>query len=272
MKRKRLLLMILLGILGLSLAYCYWAFPRQQRISTPPAQSGAGRKTVGPVAARQAAAPVEDTRLHLELLKAGNASFPGYKRNIFGSVEPPPPPPPKVVAPPVVEAPPPPPPVAMPVQQELAHFDFLGYLDKDGRKTVFLSRDQTLFLVTKGTRFGDQQQFTVTELTPEQLVIQAENDDRQIVVPLRENQPLIPVFHPGRPIPRGGGSPIFPTRRVFTPRAPVVPSPPGDEVPQNHENPAVESPPDSAPLPGQDGFTPVSPLPASPTGANEVGQ
>ena len=272
MKRKRLLLWILLGILGLSLSYCYWAFPRQQRISTPQPQPAAGRKAMGPVPTRQAAAPIEDTRLHLELLKARDGSFPGYKRNIFGSVEPPPPPPPKIAVPPVVQAPPPPPPVAIPVQQELAHFNFLGYLDKDGRKTVFLSRDQTLFLVNKGTRFGDQQQFTVTELTPEKLVIQTANDDRQIVVPLLENQPLIPLFHPGRSVRRGGGPPIFPSGRVFPPRTPVVPPPQGGGVPQNHENPAVESPPASAPLPGQDGLTPVSPLPESPTGTNEVGQ
>ena len=147
---------------------------------------------------RQPVTPVKDTRLHLELLKVDEGAFPGYKRNIFGSVEPPPPPPPKVVPPPAgrrggtAAAR-----LLPPVQEELAQFNFLGYLEKDGRKTVFLSRDHTLYLVNQGTRFGDQQEFMATELTPERLVIQSAKDDRQIVVPLVENQPLIPLFHPG---------------------------------------------------------------------------
>ncbi len=283
MKRKRFLLYILLGIFGISLAYCYWAFPRQQRISPQQSHSETVSKRAGKARVRQPVTPVEDTRLHLELLKPGEGAFPGYQRNIFGSVEPPPPPPPKAVAPPPAGASAPPPPVSAPVQETLAQFNFLGYLEKGGRKTVFLSRDHTLYLVHQGTRFGDQQEFMVTELTPERLVIQTPDDDRQIVIPLVENQPLIPLFHAGSGGNRSGHTPVrFPRGPYVPPPAPVVP--PGEQVepPQEHENPAAAPPqehenPAAAPsttlepfsAPG--GLPPTSPA-GAPADANEVGK
>lgn len=275
MKRKRLLLWILLGILGLSLTYCYWAFPRQRRISQAgpaPVVGGQGANR-GPV--RQPAAVAEDTRLHLELLKgAEGGSIPGYKRNIFGSVEPPPPPPPpapKVAAPPA--GPPTPPPVATPVQQELAHFNFLGYLEKDGKKTVFLSRDQNLFLVHQGSRFGARQEFTVTELTPEKLVIQTDNDSRQIVVPLVENQPLIPSFRPGGTETRGGSlSPTLPRGSFTAPQRPGVLPPGTPATGRNPARPDLGSPPVSAPPPAPVGVTPDRSSSGSPAAIHEVGQ
>ena len=283
MKRNRLLLYILLGIFGLSLAYCYWAFPRQQRIAPQQGRSAAGRKGAGKVLVHQSVTPVKDTRLHLELLKVDAGAFPGYQRNIFGSVQPPPPPPPKVVPPPAAGAAAPPPPAPTSVEAELAQFNFLGYLEKDGRKTVFLSRDHTLYLVNQGTRFGDQQEFTATELTPERLVIQSAKDDRQIVVPLVENQPLIPLFHPGSGGTRGSGSAArFPSGRFVAPQSPVVPPPEQVEPPQEHENPAAEPPqehenpaaPPSAifsPFSAPGGLTPTSPA-GVPADANEVGK
>jgi hypothetical protein len=283
MKRNRLLLYILLGILGLSLAYCYWAFPRQQRISPQQGHSAAGRQGTGKVPARRSVTPVKDTRLHLELLKVNGGAFPGYKRNIFGSVQPPPPPPPKAVPPPAAGTVVPPPPGPTPVQEALAQFSFLGYLEKDGRKTVFLSRGHTLYLVNQGTRFGDQQEFTVTELTPERLVIQSAKDDRQIVVPLVENQPLIPLFHPGGGGSRGRSSAArFPSGRFVAPPAPVVPPPAEVEPPQEHDNPAVAPPREHenpaaapstifAPFSAPGGLTPTSPA-GAPADANEVGK
>ena len=283
MKRNRLLLYILLGILGLSLTYCYWAFPRQQRISPQQGRSAASRQGTGKVSVRQSVTPVKDTRLHLELLKVDDGAFPGYKRNIFGSVQPPPPPPPSKVVPlPAAGTAAAPPPGPIPVQEELAQFNFLGYLEKDGRKTVFLSRDHTLYLVNQGTRFGDQQEFTATELTPERLVIQSAKDDRQIVVPLVENQPLIPLFHPGSGGTRGSGSAArFPRGRYVAPSSPVVPPPAAAEPPQEHdvpepvssqehENPAAE-PPIFSPFPAPGGLTPTSPA-GAPADANEVGK
>lgn len=269
MKRKPLILLLLLICLGLSVAYSYWASPRQERV---PRQNQAVKDR--PLPTRGATAKGDDTHLQLELLQASDGSFPGYKRNIFGSVKPPlpPPPPAKVVSAPVVTAPPPPPPPSNPVvQRELARFKFLGYLEKDREKTVFLSRDKDLYLVKKGTRFGDQQEFTVGELTATKLVIQVAGDSRKIEIELVENQPLIPQFGAG-----GGntaGRYLAPVSRINPRMSPVRPSATSMPVMTgNEEAPAVEPLPGISVPPVEDGLPPDSPLPESPIKANEVGQ
>lgn len=267
MKRKRLLLTILLGVFILSLGYCYWAMPRQQRV----AQSGtAGESAVArpavvqgtAVRGRQLQRKVDDTRLHLEWLEDDAGRFPGYKRNIFGTVQPPPPPPVPVKtkpAPVTAPPPPPPPPVVQPVQQELAHFNFLGYLEKDGEKTVFLGRDEHLYLVKRGGRFGPDGKFLVTELSPERLVIRVAGDSREIVVPLVENQPLIPQFRAGggtASSPRPGVSPRFSPGAVTN----GIPLPPGNAtipasppVPATGEAPSGNSTPEPPAVPNEGG-------------------
>ncbi|AMV72776.1 hypothetical protein JCM30471_12920 [Desulfuromonas carbonis] len=276
MKRKPLILLLLLICLGLSIAYSYWASPRQERI---PRQNPPGKERPLPtrLTTPKGDPAVDDTHLHLELFQVNEGTFPGYKRNIFGSVEPPPPPPPpppKVVSAPVVAAPPPPPPPQPTpvVQRELARFRFLGYLEKDQEKTVFLSRDKDLYLVKKGTRFGDRQEFTVGELTATRLVIQVAGDSRKIEIELAENQPLIPQFGTGggnktgrSPTP---GSRINPRMLLpVRPSATTMPVMTGSE-----EAPAVEPLPDITVPPVEEGLPPDSPLPESPVKANEVGQ
>jgi len=275
MKRKPLILLLLLLCLGLSIAYSYWASPRQERV---PRKNPAVKERPLPtrVTTARGETAIDDTHLHLELLQVSDGSFPGYKRNIFGSVEPPPPPPPppaKVVTAPVVTAPPPPPPPQPTpvVQRELARFNFLGYLEKDREKTVFLSRDKELYLVKKGMRFGDQQEFVVSELTATKLVIQVAGDGRKIEIELVENQPLIPQFGAG-----GGnrtGRNLAPVSRINPRMSPVRSSATSMPVMTgNEEVPAVEPLPDITVPPVEDGLPPDSPLPESPVKANEVGQ
>jgi hypothetical protein len=111
MKRQRLLLAGLAGVLMLCLAYAYWAMPRQEvappRASAPAAQGGSASK---PQAAGKGA-PASG-RLKLELLDAEPEPLPESGRDIFrfrgGLV--PTPVAPEVAAPPEVIAPPPPPP------------------------------------------------------------------------------------------------------------------------------------------------------------------
>ena len=246
MKQKRLLL-VLLAILAVALGYGYWSYPHQQRASQM-STTAKVRETRPAKKADVKGGTFADTRLHLQLLKSEPGTFPGYKRNIFGSVEPPAPPPPppvaKVVPPPVVSAPPPPP-VEVPVQKALAHFDFLGYLESDGEKTVFLSRDKELFLVHQGDRFGDHKEFLVTELTPERMVIRVADDSRPIVVTLVENQALVPIVHMSDKNRSAGGA--APQR--FVPPPPVEPfSPPAESTgtenaqpPQDATEPEVQS-------------------------------
>ena len=267
MKQKRLLL-VLLVLFAISLSYGYWAYPRQQRASQPSTATRVEKRR--PAKKVEAKGPAfADTRLHLQLLKSEPGTFPGYKRNIFGSVEPPPPPPPapvaKVIPPPVVSPPPPPPPVVAQAQAELAHFDFLGYLESDGNKTVFLSRDKELFLVHQGDRFGDHKEFLATELTPERMVIRTTGDSRPIVVTLVENQALIPVVH------MSGKNPSSerPGPQQFAPPRPVVPfAGPSEPAGAN----AAQPPPDAGPPAAENDLNNDNSLAKPPGEANEVGQ
>lgn len=146
----------------------------------------------------------------LALLEREQPRFSGYKRNIFSpifrdEVKPPPfkplPPPPKPVAKlpaplPQPAAPPPPPPPPPPSPEELARqaaeaelskFTFLGFLKKDGQRTVFLSKNNEIFLAKKGSTLG---QFQVAELTEDAITIRSPLGGRELVIPLVENRAL----------------------------------------------------------------------------------
>src|SRR3990172_3666013 len=95
-------------------------------------------------------------------LKAEKKTYEGVIRNPFGPLYPPPPPP-KILPkkPPVT--PPPPPPAPFPVitargpsqaQIESGRIKFLGFLQKEGDRKIFLSRDREVFIVKKGDNVG----------------------------------------------------------------------------------------------------------------------
>lgn len=281
MNRQKLLLLILVGILALALGYAYRATPRQEKVSGEDRRRPAATR---PEAAAKPAAPVEETRVRLELLTRANEDSPGFKRNIFRFRQPAPPPPPPVPSPP-----PPPPPPAAPVeaapameetQRELARFTFLGFLLKEGVKTIFLSANEEIFVVKKGDRFGKEKRFLVTDLTPELLTIRLNGDPRSIAVPLLEQTPLVPgvpgaaaapLRRPpvtGAPMPRRGFPPPSGTGGI---RPPVEPAdiPAGETAVPIEQPPAEETTPslEAVPIeqPPADGTTP--PLEAAP---NEV--
>lgn len=272
MKRKPLLLIILLLVLALAVGYAFWATPRQQRVN-PASRQAPGDTTP---TAKGLQAPREDG-VRLDLLEEKTDRFPGYSRNIFGSILPPPPPSkPVVKAPPVAAAAPAPSPPpaaaapAAPVLPQLASFTFLGYLEKGGEKTVFLSQDDELFVVKKGDRFGADKEFQVVGLTPEELVIAVRGESRQITVPLVENQPLIPAFKAGK----GGrspaaGRPSFPrpslNMHLARPAPPALPATGAPEVPA----PGGQQ----APEPGSSDIQPPEPAPpGAPAVPDEVMQ
>ena len=270
MNRKRLLLLILLGGLGLSLGYAWWATPRQEHAVGKPLAADRPRMASG-----TGQATVEEGRVRLDLLKPEEEGYPGSIRNIFGSIQPPPPPaPPRSVptVPPVAVAPPPapavviaPPPSAADLaQRELARFTFLGYLEKGGEQTVFLSGNNELFLAKKGSRFGRNQEFIVAGLTPEKLIVRQADDPREIVINLVEKAPLVPQ----KPA-IGNRSPVrnMPVRALppprVQPRRPAVPEPPAEvEPPQQIPGdeaappPEAESKPESAPSESPSSATP----------------
>lgn len=195
MNRQRLTLAILVGILIVALAYAFWATPRQQRVAAP-------SSTPRPVSA-QGEAPAEAGHVRLELLKPEKRDFPGFRRDIFHYPAPPAPkPPPRPVSaplpppapkPPAIPEPAPEPEIPVAVRRELARFTFLGYLEKEGVKTIFLSAAGEIFVVKKGDRFGQDGEFHVTGLSPELLTIRQGDDPRSINIPLVEQAPLAPA-------------------------------------------------------------------------------
>ncbi len=139
--------------------------------------------------------------LRLDLLERDQSGFKGYRRNIFKpifideiammklkavAIKPPPLPP---VARPAAQNRAPP--VAQPetLQSTLARFVFLGYLKKDNRKTIFLSKDKDIILVRKGDKFAGR--YEAKSITDQALTIVATDTGEEIIIPLLENQPLV---------------------------------------------------------------------------------
>lgn len=205
MNRQRLLLAVLVGLLILSLVYAFWAMPRQEQV--PP--RAAGRAPMKAAEAGRKGPPAAD-RLHLELLTEAPQAFPGAGRDIFrfrGGWAPP------VVEmvlpePPVPEPQPPPPP---PTPEQLLRdkvkgFVFLGFLDKGGVRTVFLSGDGEVYLVKAGDRFGRDGELVAREIDEKELVVGSADIAEVVRVRLMENEALTPTIFGG-----GGAASARPT-------------------------------------------------------------
>ncbi|BCR05765.1 hypothetical protein DESUT3_28340 [Desulfuromonas versatilis] len=233
MKRQRLVLATLVGILVLALVYAFWATPRQQRV----AATGAAEQPRSGTPGTPAPGSQAPDGLRLDLLDREILAFGEPRRDIFNAWDvpppPPPPPPPQAIRPP---APAPPRPVvpSVPVAapRQLARFDYLGYLEKEGVKTVFLSQQNELFVVREGTRFGGKSEFLVTGISSEALTIEQQGVTGVITVALKEETTGPTSFK----APRGGGvaAPRVPGGRSFAP----VPSPApagGAEAPEEYQ-------------------------------------
>lgn len=211
MNRQKLVLFILLIVLVLAVIWSVMSVPRQKTVSKlkyAPGQKLEDAKTAAAPLAAGAAKPAsasvatgDERVLRLDLLEREQAGFRGYRRNIFKPIFTdeitlmkqkvvafkPPPLPPVAAPPPKVE----PPPVAQPetIQSTLARFVFLGYLKKDNRKTIFLSKDKEIILVRKGDKFAGR--YEAKSVTDQALTIAATDSGEEIIIPLIENQPLI---------------------------------------------------------------------------------
>jgi len=175
----------------LALLYSFWRTPRQQRVAKLKYTPGVVAETVRTVKP----APLDEKRVHLELLDRKTRRFSGFRRNIFRPIfqeeaislpqaaRLPVSPPPLVV--------PPPPPVVLeptPLQRDLAAFTFLGFLKKEQHKTIFLAKGKEIFLVRKGDRIAGK--YEAVEITDEALTISLLEDGSEIVIPLVENMAL----------------------------------------------------------------------------------
>lgn len=200
MSRQRLILTLVFGLLLLALGYAYWATPRQQKVAAKsPAKAAEGRKAEARVAT---SAP--RGILRMDLLQRDDEGFPGFKRDLFSLKKPAPPPPPM------------PPPMQMPVRplqpltpavdpeagsvaRALGQFTFLGFLQKDGAKTIFLTNQGEIFVAKKGDAFGKQKEFVITDVSAETLTIRQGSGPGVITVSLKEQQPLAPAANRPQP-------------------------------------------------------------------------
>ena len=186
MNRQKVLLLVLLALLAVAATYAYFRMPEQKTVAKLKFTPGSPAET------RKADTGKSDLkRLKLDLLDRPSPRFAGFKRNIFWlrpyatakKLPPPPPPPPP-------KTPPPPPPPQDPMVKEIAKFTYLGFLKKDTKKYVFLSKDKEIFVVKKGDNIANS--YIVTNVSEDFLTINSASGGDEIVIPLVENMPLKP--------------------------------------------------------------------------------
>jgi hypothetical protein len=205
MNRKKLVLFLLLLVLAGSIVYSVLRSPKVLRVASLKYRPG-GLPAQGKVSAPLPRGEADDARVHLELLDRELPRFSGFRCNIFSPIFreelklppfkplPPPPrpvmtlPPPPAPAPALVQAAPAPPTADEIAASELAKFTFLGFLKKDGARTVFLSSNNEIFLAKKGSNIGTK--FQVADLTADAITIKSIAGGRELVIPLVENRAL----------------------------------------------------------------------------------
>jgi len=188
MKGQKKLLLALLVLLGLSVTYAVFTFPRQQRVVPKPPQKLRVQKGSGE--SGNIAEP--DMQVRIDLMRPTGESFAGYRRNIFSFKAParpraevrhvsPPPPVPAVAS---VDIPP------VSLERELARFTFLGFLQKGEEKSIFLAGKNEVFIVREGSRFGPENRFRVERVMAEEMLIRQDRETRPIRVHLLESKAL----------------------------------------------------------------------------------
>jgi len=189
MNRKKLLLSILVLVLALSIGYAFWKSPRQHSVAKLKYAPGAAvRKAPG-----KAAQAAGGTRVRLDLLEGPVATFGGFRRNIFKPIfmdE-------AAVAalaarPPAMKnvkpaAPAPPVPFVPP--KDIARLTFLGYLQKEGKKTVFLSNESEIFVVKLGGRVAGR--YELVRLTDDSLTLRSTVTGDETVIAVAESRPPV---------------------------------------------------------------------------------
>jgi hypothetical protein len=81
-----------------------------------------------------------------------------------------------------------PPPMPSGIQNELAAFKFHGYLQKDGRKIVFLAKGREITPVKQGATFLGR--YVATSITEQVLILRVTGTGEEVIIALIENEPL----------------------------------------------------------------------------------
>ena len=229
MNRKHMILAALLGVLALCMLYAYLATPRLEK--APPRSTSKRKPPAFAKTPDKLQSKVSQDRIDFTFLKADEQEFPGTTRDVFRFVQRRPEVTPVVIEEPEIqESPPvvieePMVPIEV-VQRSLAQFTFLGFLDKDGEKTVFLSSEGSLFLAKRGEKFGNDREFTVEDISGNLLLVRPEGHEFLIDIPLIEQQKLqASVSAPARlpalaPVKEPRTKAFNPKRRMLRPAVP----------------------------------------------------
>jgi hypothetical protein len=198
MNRQRLVLIATSVILAVSAVYCWKYYPRQKTVAKlkyAPGSRAVAERLRQP-AARSHAVEIDPNALRIDLLERKQPAFSGYKRDIFKPVfidkE-------TMLAKQAQEAAArarkaaqkaqikiKPPPTPMGVQRELAGFKLLGFLQKDGKKTVFLGKGSETIVVRQGTTFAGR--YSAVSLTDQVLIIKVTDTGEEVIMPLVDSQ------------------------------------------------------------------------------------
>ncbi len=228
MNRKRIVLAGLLVILALCLVYAYLAMPRLEK--APPRTAATREKPLTATASGRTA----DTSSRIAFGEPASEplEFSGAERDIFRFKQrrqvqsaaklPVVTPPPDATATPEVPST-----DTVPfatVQAELSRFTFLGFLEKAGERSVFLTSGGTLFIAKPAETFGVESEFTVAAIDGNILKVKRAGNDSLVEIPLIERQHLAAsVSAPARLAPLSSPAGAMPLRS-FTPRPkPAVP-------------------------------------------------
>ena len=224
MNRKRVILGSLLGVLAVCLVYAYLATPRLEK--APPRAAGLRTQPASQESPEGDEKENHD-RIDFAYQTEEPQEFPGSQRDIFrfGSrrqVQ-------TASTPRVVKRDVPKPvvvPEVVPVEvirKSLSQFTFLGFLEKAGEKTVFLSSGGNLFLAKQGEHFGAGQEFLVEQIDDKLLKVRHAGREGLIEVPLIEKQKLNAAVSAPVSVSRSGGPARPPVNdRVLRPRSRTV--------------------------------------------------
>lgn len=208
MNRQKATLAVLVIVFACSLLYAYLRSPRQREAT--PQELRRQPAAAGSRSARSVAAPAaQPDRVDIALLDRQPPPLAAPRRDIFSPVfrdeaklpafKPLPPlpprpprgqlnlPPPPPAGPPVVTTPPPPTPDQL-FEQETRKLNFLGFLKKNGNKTVFLSYNDQILLAKKGATLANK--FVVKDITDEAITLKPVAGGNEVVIPIAENKPL----------------------------------------------------------------------------------
>jgi hypothetical protein len=72
--------------------------------------------------------------------------------------------------------------------EEVGQFAFLGYLQKENRRTVFLTKNNEILLVKKGDRIIGK--YEVADISENMMTIALGPGGEQVAIPLQQNRPL----------------------------------------------------------------------------------